>query len=192
MYVMTQSLRGGDGPHLPHDLCVVNTYTEVISGSRWVTVVVKNLTAASITITKGIKVTQVVALNAVPPMKLTLNTLEKLDEIHSIQQNKMMVGQRKKLLFQQLDLSGLDKWSGRNQVAAWALLVEYHDICSMELRELGCTDLVKHEIRVIDGEPFKEVSEGFLLQWWMKSMHTWRRCWKQALSALVRAYSVMQ
>ena len=53
MYVMTQSLKGGDGPHLPHGLSVVNTYTEVISGSRWVVVVVKNLTAASITIIHG-------------------------------------------------------------------------------------------------------------------------------------------
>ena len=104
----------------------------------------------------GIKVTQVVAAKVVPPVKLTPNTLEKLDEIQGIQQNKMMVGQRKKLLFQQLDLSGLDKWSDRNQAAAWALLAEYHDIFSLEPGELGCTDLAKHEIRVTDDEPFKE------------------------------------
>ena len=29
----------------------------------------------------------------------------------------MMVEQRQKLLFQQLDLSGLDKWSDKSQVA---------------------------------------------------------------------------
>ena len=81
-------------------------------------VVVKNLMATSITIAKGVKVTQVVAVNMVPPVKVTPNTLEKLDEIQGIQQTKMMVEQRKKLLFQQLDLSGLDKWSDRNQVAA--------------------------------------------------------------------------
>ena len=34
MHVMTQSLKRGDGPHLPHELSVVNTYTEVISGSK--------------------------------------------------------------------------------------------------------------------------------------------------------------
>ena len=34
LHFMTQSLKGGDGPHLPHDLSVVNTYTEVISGSK--------------------------------------------------------------------------------------------------------------------------------------------------------------
>ena len=74
--------------------------------------------ATLITITKGIKVTQVVAANAVPPVEVAPNTLEKLDEIQGIQWTKMMVEQRKKLLFQQLDLSGLDKWSDRNQAAA--------------------------------------------------------------------------
>ena len=34
MHVMTQSLKGSDGPHLPHGLRVVNTYTKVISGSK--------------------------------------------------------------------------------------------------------------------------------------------------------------
>ena len=68
----------------------------------------------------------------------------------------MMIEWRKELLFQQLDLSGLDKWSDGNQAAAQALLVEYHDNFFMEIGELGCTDLVKHEIRVVDDEPFKE------------------------------------
>ena len=81
-------------------------------------VVVKNLTAVPITISKGIKVIQVVAANVVPTVKLIPNTLEKLDKIQGIQQNKMTVGQRKKLLFQQVDLSGLDKWLDGNQADA--------------------------------------------------------------------------
>ena len=44
----------------------------------------------------------------------------------------MMVEQRQKFLFQQLDLSGLDKWSDRSHVAAQALLAEYHDIFSLK------------------------------------------------------------
>ena len=156
MHVMTQSLKGGDGPHLPHGLSVVKMYTGVISGSNQVAVVVKNLTAIPITITKGVKVAQVVVANAVPPVEVTSETLEKLNEIQGIQQTKVMVEQRKKLLFQQLDLSGLDKWSDRNQVAVWAQLAEYHDIFSLEPGELGCTDIAKHEIRVVDDKPFKE------------------------------------
>ena len=67
---MTQTPRGGDGPLLPHRLSVVNTYTKVTTGSKWVAVVVKNLTAIPITITKGIKVTQLVATNVVTPSKI--------------------------------------------------------------------------------------------------------------------------
>ena len=68
----------------------------------------------------------------------------------------MSVEQRKEALFQQLDLSGLEGWSGKDQVAAHALLAEYHYIFSLEPGELGCTDIAKHEIKVADDEPFKE------------------------------------
>ena len=116
----------------------------------------KNLMAILITIAKGVKVTQVVAANVMPPVEVTPRTLERLDDIHGIQQTRMMVKQRKELLFQKLDLSGLDKWSDGNQVAAQALLAEYHNILSQESGELGCTDLAKHEIRVVHDEPFKK------------------------------------
>ena len=121
MHVMTQSLEGGDGPHLPPGLSVVNTYTKVISGNKWVAVVMKTLMAAPITIAKGINITQVVTVNVVPPEKLTPDTLEKLDEIQGIHQAKMMVKQRKKLLLQQLDLSGLD--NGQTKIR-WL-----HELC---------------------------------------------------------------
>ena len=98
MNVMTQVLKGGDGPHLPHGPSVVNTYTKVISGGKWVAVVVKNLMAILITIIKGTKVTQVVAVNAVPPVELTPRTLEELDEMQSNQQAKMLVERRKEVL----------------------------------------------------------------------------------------------
>ena len=34
MHVMTKFVKGGDGPHLPQGLSVMNTYTEVISRSK--------------------------------------------------------------------------------------------------------------------------------------------------------------
>ena len=34
MNVMTQVLKVGNGPHLPHDLSVVNMYTKIILGSK--------------------------------------------------------------------------------------------------------------------------------------------------------------
>ena len=100
MHVMTQALKGGDGPCLPLGLCVVNTYTEVISGSKQVAVVVKNLMAILITITKGVKVTQVEAANAIPQVEVVPRTLEELNEVQCIQWTKMLLERRREVLFQ--------------------------------------------------------------------------------------------
>ena len=124
-------------------------------------VVVKNLMVPLITNAKGFKVTQVVAGNVVPSVKVTPDTLQKLDEIQGIQWIKMMVWQRKKLLFQQLDLSELDKWSDGNQTAARTLLAMYHDIISLEPGVLGCMDLVNHGIRIVDHEHFEKRFQRF-------------------------------
>ena len=146
---------GGDGPCLSHSLSVVNTYTKVTTGSKQVAVIVKNLTAILITIVKGAKVTQVVAANAVTQMEVAPGTLEKLDGMQGIQQTRILIEWRREVLFQQLDLSGLEGWSNEDEVATHALLAEYHDIFSLEPGELGCMDLAILEIRVVDDEPLK-------------------------------------
>ena len=154
--VMMQTLEEGNGSHLPHGLSVINTYTEVSMGSKRVEVMVKNLTTALITILKGVKIVQVAAVNAIPKLGVAPGMLEKLDEMQGIQRAKMSVEQRKEVLFQQLNLSGLEGWSAKNQAATYTLLAEYHDIFSREHGELGYTDLAKHEVKVINDEPFKE------------------------------------
>ena len=68
----------------------------------------------------------------------------------------MSIKCRKETLLQQLDLLGLEGWSGANCTSTHALLTEYHNIFSLEPEELGCTGLPKHEIRVVDDEAFKE------------------------------------
>ena len=75
MHVIAQALKGVDGPHLPHGLNMVNIYTKVISRCTWVAVVVKNLMAIPNTITKGIKIAQVVVVNVVTPVELAPRTL---------------------------------------------------------------------------------------------------------------------
>ena len=79
MHMMMQILEGRDRPCLPHCLSVMNT--KMTTGSKWVAVMVKNLTATLITIAKGIKVTQVLAANVVPQVEVAPGTLKKLDEI---------------------------------------------------------------------------------------------------------------
>ena len=93
---------------------------------------VKNLTTAPITIAKGVKIAWVVAANAIPWVKISPGMLEKLDEMQGIQRSTMSVEQRKKALFQQLDLSGLEGWSPQNKAATCNLLAEYGNIFSLE------------------------------------------------------------
>ena len=109
-----------------------------------------------IIIGKGVKVTQVVATNRVPPVEVVPGTLERLHEMQGIQQTRMSIECRKEKILQQLDLLGLEGWSSINCMSACALLTKYHDIFLLEPRELVCTGLEKHQIRVVDREPFKE------------------------------------
>ena len=69
---------------MPHGISMVNTYTEMTTGSRCVVIVIKNQTAALIIIGKDIKVTWVVVVNRVPPVEVMPGTLEMLDEMQGI------------------------------------------------------------------------------------------------------------
>ena len=55
-----------------------------------------------------------------------------------------------------LDLLGLDQWPEEKVGHARELLMEYHDIFSLDDNELGCASQVKQNIKVTDDEPFKE------------------------------------
>ena len=99
MNMMMQTLEKGDGPCLPHRLNIMNTYSEMTTGSKQVAVMVKKLTTTPISISKGVKITGVIAVNAIPQVGMSPGTLEKLDEIQGIQWVGMLVEQRKEALF---------------------------------------------------------------------------------------------
>ena len=91
MHVTTLALEDENGSLLPHRLIVINTYTEMATGSKNVSVIMGNLTAVLITITKGNKIVQVIAANAIPQVGVSPGMLEKLDEMQGIQKAKMSV-----------------------------------------------------------------------------------------------------
>ena len=128
MYVMTQAPEKGEEPCLLYGVSAANAYSEMTTGSRCVAVVIKNQTAVPIIIGNGTKVTWVVVANRVPPVEVMPGTLEKLDEMRGICQTRMSIEHRKEILLLQLDLSGLEGWSGINCTSTHALLTEYHDI----------------------------------------------------------------
>ena len=41
-------------------------------------------------------------------------------------------------------------------MAARELVLAYHDVFTLESKELGCTSTIKHEIRINNSKPFKE------------------------------------
>ena len=66
-----------------------------------------------------------------------------------------MVERQTKLL-KKLNLDGLSNWTPWNAVAARDHVLAFHDILALEGSKLGCTSMVKHEIRITNSEPFKE------------------------------------
>ena len=50
----------------------------------------------------------------------------------------------------------MDLWAPKMADKACQLLVEYHDVFSLDQAELGCTYSTEHAIKVTDDIPFKE------------------------------------
>ena len=94
-------------------------------------------------------------MNEVPHPHLKLGTLESL-ETPEDRKPSLSIEECKEKLMTTLDLSGLDKWPKEKVGHARELLMEYHDIFSLDDNELGCASQVKHNIKVTNDEPFKE------------------------------------
>ena len=82
--------------------------------------------------------------------------LEQADESHDSHTPRLTVRQRHGKLFNELDLSSLDSWIPKLVDAMCQLLAKYHDVCSLDPMELGCTHSMEHTIKVTDDTPLKE------------------------------------
>ena len=150
----TLAMDSKDGA-LPPRLIVTSAYTVMKRGSKTVPVVLCNTTGSPIHLRKGQKVAQVQATNEVPQPHLKLGMLESLEAPENPKPS-LSVEECKKKLMATLDLLGLDQWPEEKAEHACKLLMEYHDIFSLDDNELGCASQVKHNIKVTDDEPFKE------------------------------------
>ena len=59
-------------------------------------------------------------------------------------------------ILEKLDLEGTESWTEQQQCSARKLLEEYQHLFALNLKELGKTSLVQHEIKLSDKTPFKE------------------------------------
>ena len=131
---------------LPQGLHVHPSYGTFNCGSQRMTVQLYNTKDHAIIIKKGTAVARMVAVNEVPEM----GRWAKEGCV------KLTFGERRKILFNRLELSNLKSWIEENKERALNLLAEYHNIFALEDGEMGCTEATEHEIEVTDPKPFKE------------------------------------
>ena len=122
---------------LPPRLIVTGAYTVLKRGSKTVPVVLRNTTGSPIILRKGQKVAQLQAANEVPQPHLKPGTLESLETPENPKPS-LSVEECKEKLMATLDLSGLNQWPEEKAGHARKLLMEYHDIFSLDDNELGC------------------------------------------------------
>ena len=151
MNVMTHGLEKRS-PSLPLGIDVQTVYATLADGSNRVTVVLRNNTQDWLEIKKGMPIAQMVAANEVPKVT-NLFSAEETKE-----QPTLTKAKRQDLLLEKLDLSGLEAWPEDQAGEAHSLLKEYHDIFSLEKRDMGHTNATKHKIVLKDPDtpPFKE------------------------------------
>ena len=162
LHVMTQATYLEDRANLPNRVYVVKTYSELQNGSCSGSVVLCNLMGKPVHLAAGRAVARVVATNAIVDVTPSPEFLQKLDELEPLQDppKKLTVEERQNLLLEILRKEGrLDKlkeWLPELALKFERMLMEHHNIFSLDKNEIGCTNAAKHVIELLDTEPFKE------------------------------------
>ena len=108
--VMTQALHAKDGS-LPQDLTIQNTYTELHSGSKNVTVVLRNSMVYPQTLRKKTPVARAVAATWVPGPPMQTGVTEALDRGPRLPKCQSWLWSKgRRNCSRNLDLSGLETW----------------------------------------------------------------------------------
>ena len=151
MNMMTHGLEK-QSPALPLGIDVQMVYATLADGSNRVTVVLRNNTRDWLEIKKGVLITRMVATNEVPKVTNLFSAQEPKE------QPTLTEAERQDLFLEKLDLTGLEAWPEDQAGKARSLLKEYHDIFSLEKRDMGHTNATKHKIvlKDLDTPPFKE------------------------------------
>ena len=103
----------------------------------------------------------VVAANLILDAKPSVEFLQKLEEMEpTLEKKRLTIPERQKLLMELLRKEGrLDKlksWPPDLALKFERMLMEHHNIFSLDKNEIGCTDTSQHVIELLDTELFKE------------------------------------
>ena len=127
---------------------LVPSYGYLRRGTGRIPVMMRNVTTKKVHLQKGIVIASVMAANKIPP-KIA-------PRINKQNETQEQTKPRLEELLEKLDLSGIKDWSIENQKAVYKLIEDYQHLFAMNIKELGKTSLVKHEIKLDNTIPFKE------------------------------------
>ena len=139
-------------PQLPLGVEVLSFYATLTMGSNRITVVLRNNTNEWLEVQKGVPIARMVTANMISPADLSSSRVKTLDA------GRMSLEERQQMLFEKLDLSGLESWDAKAAKQARSLLAEYHNLFSLEKNKIRCTKAAVHiiELKDPDGAQFKE------------------------------------
>ena len=158
---ITQAPYVEDQANLLVGVYIIPTYSELRDGSRSVAIVLRNLRGKPVHLPAGRVMAWVLTANVIPEGKPTPELIKKLDEQDpELAPPKLSIEERQQLLMQLLKQEGrldsLAQWTPELARRFEQMLMEYHDIFSLDKNEIGCTDAAEHIIELLDEEPFKE------------------------------------
>ena len=147
--VMTQAPYPDNMAALPNGIYITCAYTDMKPGSCQVSVIIRNMMSRPIHLPRGKIIAHVVASNAI------LNTEPSPDPLKKLESDMptkpcLSMEERHKLLIATLEKDGglerLKMWPPKLAARVIRLLLEYQDIFSLEPQEIGCTDIMEHDI----------------------------------------------
>ena len=145
------------------DIAVVSQLQIQKPGSDRISVVLQNLTSRTLKLKKGMNVAHVEANQIVPLFKEPLEKEDVCEEVTSNinrenQFENLTTEKSKRMskILEKIDLAGIESWTEQQQYSVKKLLEEYQHLFALNLKELGRTSLVQHEIKLSNNIPFKE------------------------------------
>ena len=145
------------------DIAVVSQLQILKSGLDRILIVLQNLTSRTLRLKKGINVAHVEASQVVPlfdePLEKGKVCKEVTENINRESQSEDLTKKRDKRMskiLEKIDLTGIESWTEQQQYSVKKLFEEYQHLCALNLKELGKTSLVQHEIKLSNNTPFKE------------------------------------
>ena len=134
---------------------MVKTYTELHDGSRNVSFILRNLTGKPVHLAARWAVARVVTTNAILDVTPSPEFLKKLDEMEPPWDplKKLTVEERQKLLLEVFQKEGwldrLKEWPPKLALKFERMLMEHHNIFSLDKNKVGCPDAAEHVIELL-------------------------------------------